>query len=354
MLVPVILAGGLGTRLWPASRPEYPKPLLRVTGKRSLLQETVLRAAAIPGASPPVLVCGAAYHPPIVEQLDEIGRSAHVAILEPVGRSTAPAAAVAAMVVDADDVLFVMPADHVIDGMDAFLGSVRTACDVARAGWLVTFGVTPDRPETGYGYIERGEAIEDHPGAFRIASFQEKPDPATARRYVDGGRHWWNSGMFVFRAGAYLDELRDSDPDMVRLADASLAGAAGHPRPSLDRGVYRLDPATFASCPAGSIDRTVMERTRRGAVVPLRAGWNDVGSWAALWDVAPKDGSGNVVAGHGHLQDVSSSYVAAGDRPVVVIGLKNVVVVDSGEAVLVAGMDHAQQVKPVPQPDRPG
>ena len=354
MLVPVILAGGLGTRLWPASRPEYPKPLLRLTGERSLLQETVLRAAAIPGASPPVIVCGAAHHPPVADQLDEIGRSVHVALLEPVGRSTAPAAAVAALAVHEDDILFVMPADHVIDSMDAFLGAVRTAADAARAGWLVTFGVTPDRPETGYGYIERGEPIEEDSGAFRIASFREKPDLATARRYVDGGRHWWNSGMFVFRAGAFLDELRDSNPDMVRLADASLAGATRHAGSSPDQGVHRLDPVAFASCPAGSIDRTVMERTRRGAVVPLRAGWNDVGSWAALWDTATKDASGNVLTGPAHAQDVSSSYVAAGDRPVLVIGLENVVVVDSGEALLVAGMDHAQQVKPLPEPDRPG
>ena len=349
MLVPVILAGGSGTRLWPASRPEYPKPLLRLTGERSLLQETVLRAAAIPGASPPLIVCGVAHHPPVADQLDEIGRSDHVALLEPVGRSTAPAAAVAALAVHEDDILLVMPADHVIDGMDAFREAVRTAAGAARAGWLVTFGVTPDRPETGYGYIERGEEIEKPSGAFRIASFREKPDLATARRYVDGGSHWWNSGMFVFRAGVYLDELRDSSPDMVRLADASLAGATSEVGSSPDQSAHRLDPATFASCPAGSIDRTVMERTRRGTVVPLRAGWNDVGSWAALWDIAAKDASGNVVTGSGHLQDVSSSYVAAGDRPLVVIGLDNVVVVDTGEAVLVAGMDHAQQVKPLPE-----
>ncbi|MDE0170470.1 MAG: mannose-1-phosphate guanylyltransferase [bacterium] len=354
MLVPVILAGGLGTRLWPASRPEFPKPLLRLTGKRSLLQETVVRAAAIPGASPPVIVCGTTHYPPVTDQLDEIGRSIHIAILEPAGRSTAPAVAAAALVADEDDILFVMPADHMIDGMDAFLGAVRTAGDAARAGWLVTFGVTPDRPETGYGYIERGDAIEKYPGAFRIASFREKPDLATARRYVDGSLHWWNSGMFMFRAGAYLEELRDSHPDMVRLVDASLAGSTEQIGSLPDQGVYQLDPATFASCPAGSIDRAVMERTRRGAVVPLRARWNDVGSWAALWDTANKDGSGNVVTGPAHLQNVSSSYVTAGDRPVVVIGLANVVVVDAGEAVLVAGMDQAQQVKPLPETDQSG
>ena len=349
MLVPVILAGGLGTRLWPVSRPEYPKPLLRLTGDRSLLQETLLRAAAIPRASPPVIVCGAAHYQPIVEQLEEIGRHDHAAVLEPVGRSTAPAAAAAAMSVDEDDILFVMPADHVIDDMAAFIDAAGEAAEAARAGWLVTFGVTPHRPETGYGYIERGEAIPDLADTYRIASFREKPDLATARRYVAGGRHWWNSGMFVFRAGAYLDELRESNPEIVRLTRASMAAATRHGGSLLDRRGTPLDPATFSACPAGSIDRTVMERTRRGAVVPLRAGWTDLGSWSSIWESGTKDESGNVVTGPAHLRNVSSSYVSARERPVVVIGLDNVVVVDAGHAVLVVGMDHDQDVRPFPE-----
>lgn len=353
MLVPVILAGGLGTRLWPVSRPEYPKPLLRLTGDRSLLQETVLRAAAIPGADPPIIVCGAAHYPHIVEQIDGIGHT-HAALREPVGRGTAPAAAAAALSVDEDDVLLVMPADHIIDDLGEFIDAVGAAVNAARIGWLVAFGVTPDRPETGYGYIERGDAFDGTADTYRIASFTEKPDLATARGYVDGGRHWWNSGMFVFRAKVYLDELRRVDPEMVRLAKAALAHAGGRGRSALDQGGTVLDPATFAACPTGSIDRTVMERTRRGAMVSLRAGWTDLGSWSALWQSGTKDGSGNVVRGPGHLQQVSSSYVAASERPVVVIGLDNVIVVDSGHAVLVAGMDHDQEVRPLPEANKPG
>ena len=177
MLIPVILAGGLGTRLWPISRPEYPKPLARLTGDRSLLQETLLRAAAIPGAGDPLIVCGEVHYPPIVRQLDEIGLPDYAALLEPVGRSTAPAAAAAAMAVDEDDILLVLPADHIIEDIEGFVGAIRQAEDAARAGWLVTFGVMPDRPETGYGYIERGEPIEDLAGIYRIASFREKTRP---------------------------------------------------------------------------------------------------------------------------------------------------------------------------------
>ena len=272
MLVPVILAGGLGTRLWPVSRPEYPKPLIRLTGDRSLLQETLLRAAAIPDATPPIIVCGAVHYPPIVRQLDEIEQQALPALLEPVGRGTAPAAAVAAMAVEEDDILFVMPADHLVDDMEAFINAIRSAADAARAGWLVTFGVTPDRPETGYGYIERGGAIDDLAGAYRIASFREKPDLATARRYVDGGRHLWNSGMFLFRAGTYLDELRQSNPEIVRLTKESLAAGAGHGGSLRNRGGTLLDPVVFSACPTGSIDRTVMEVTRRGVSGPSGGG----------------------------------------------------------------------------------
>ena len=354
MLVPVILAGGLGTRLWPVSRPEYPKPLIRLTGDRSLLQETLLRAAAIPDATPPIIVCGAVHYPHIVRQLDEIEQQALPALLEPVGRGTAPAAAVAAMAVEEDDILFVTPADHLVDDMEAFINAIRSAADAARAGWLVTFGVTPDRPETGYGYIERGGAIDDLAGAYRIASFREKPDLATARRYVDGGHHLWNSGMFLFRAGTYLDELRQSNPEIVRLTKESLAAGAGHGGSLRNRGGTLLDPVVFSACPTGSIDRAVMEVTRRGVVVPLEAGWSDLGSWSALWESGTKDEAGNVVTGPGHLRDVSSSYVAAGERPVVVIGLENVVVVDTVHAVLVVGMDHAQQVGPLPDVHQTG
>ena len=318
-----------------------------------MLQETLLRASAIPGASNPVIVCGAAHYLPIAEQLDEVEVSARAVLLEPIGRGTAPAAAAAALAVDEDDILIVMPADHAIDSLPGFMDSISRAVAASRTGWLVTFGVNPDRPETGYGYIERGGAIENLSGAYRISSFHEKPDLETAQHYLETGRHSWNSGMFVFQAGRYLEELRTISPEIVQFAKDALAASTRYGESLLVQGGALLDPQLFSSCPSGSIDRTVMERTRRGATVPLQSGWNDLGSWASLWTAGEKDGAENVVSGPGHLRDVSSSYVSAHDRPVVVIGLENVVVVDAGDAVLVAGMEHAQQVRPPLDTTRP-
>lgn len=349
MIIPVILAGGLGTRLWPVSRPEFPKPLIRLNGPLSMIQETVLRAGAIPGSDDPVIVCGEAHHPPIARQLDEIGCRDYLALLEPMGRGTAPAAAAAAMVADEDDLLLVMPADHAIENREAFGDAIALASRVARAGWLVTFGVTPHRPETGYGYIECGEPIQQISGSFRIASFREKPDLATAVHYLESGRYWWNSGMFLFRAATFLEELRAFDPVILRHVESALAGSPARNTTRRGRTYRMLDPESFSASPPGSIDRTVMERTRRGAMVPLRAGWNDVGSWEALWYMGGKDETGNVLSGTVHVQDVTSSYISAGERPVVVLGLDRVIVIDSGDALLVAGMDHAQAVKGIAQ-----
>ena len=230
MLRPVILAGGSGTRLWPLSRPEHPKPLVRVAGERSMLQETVLRAALLREAADPIIVCGKDHYPLLSDHLAEIGMKGSRAVLEPVGRSTAPAAASAALLSAADDLLLVLPADHAIRNTEAFVKVVERAMDAARAGWLVTFGVTPDRPETGYGYIEHGPSIAGLPGVIRIASFREKPDRPTARRYLDSGRYSWNSGMFLFRAGAFVDELRSASPGMVRQVRAALGDEAGMAR----------------------------------------------------------------------------------------------------------------------------
>lgn len=358
MIVPVILAGGLGTRLWPVSRPDSPKPLIRLDGPLSMFQQTVLRARAIPDSGSPVIVCGEAHHPPIDRQMDEIDHDGYVALLEPVGRGTAPAAAAAALVCDREDLLLVMPADHVIEDLEAFVSAIILATESARAGWLVTFGITPDRPETGYGYIERGHPIDGIPGSYRIASFREKPDRSTARGYVASGRYWWNSGMFLFRAGVFLDELGTFEPEMLIQTASAVRASRIRPAGSSGRAGKLLNPESFRSAPHGSVDRTVMERTQRGAAVPLRAGWNDVGSWEALWNTGSKDQQGNVVSGTVHLRDVSSSYVRSGGRPVVVLGLERVIVVDAGDAVLVAGMDQAQAVKqiadtPLVPPDEP-
>ena len=339
MLRPVILAGGSGTRLWPLSRPEHPKPLVRAAGERSMLQETVLRAALLPEPADPIIVCGQDHYPPVSDQLAEIGMERFRAVLEPVGRSTAPAAAAAALLSAADDLLLVLPADHAVSDTEAFVDVVEGAMAAARAGWLVTFGVTPDRPETGYGYIEHGPAIANLPGVIRIVSFREKPDRPTARRYVDSGRYSWNSGMFLFRAGTFVEELESASPGMIRQVQAALGGRG-------DEGPAVLEEQAFTACPEGSIDRVVMERTRRGAMAPLEAGWSDLGSWAALWERAAGDENGNVVAGPAEVRSVSSSYVSTGERPVLVLGLDGVIVVDTGDAVLVASMDRAQDVSP--------
>ena len=353
MLTPVILAGGQGARLWPMSRPEHPKPLVRLTGGLSLLQETVRRAAAVPRTGRPIIVCNQAHHRPIAQQLEEVGAFDRAFLLEPFGRNTAPAAAAAALTLDEEALMLVLPADHLIDDEGAFAAAVRIGAPAAADGWLVTFGVAPDRPETGYGYIEEGGPLPGPAGGVRrIASFREKPDLPTARRYLETGRHLWNSGIFLFRAGTYLEELRLFHPEVAARTDAALTAASPLPE---DGGGVLLDPDSFAGCPSESIDRAVMERTRRGAATPLAAGWSDAGSWDALWELGPRDKAGNAASGPVHLQDASSSYVRAdGGRPVSVVGLEGVIVVDSGDAVLVAGMDHAQAVKPPPPAADPG
>lgn len=304
-----------------------------------MLQQTVLRAGRLAEAADPIIVCGEDLYPPVSDHLAEIGVNGFRGVLEPVGRSTAPAAAAAALLSAVDDLLLVLPADHAIEDTEAFVEAVERAVEAARAGWLVTFGVAPDRPETGYGYIEHGPAVAGIPGVIRIASFREKPDRPTARRYLESGRYSWNSGMFLFRAGTFVDELRSVSPGMVRQVRAALGDAGGD-------GPVVLDSRAFSACPEGSIDRIVMEHTRHGAMVPLEAGWSDLGSWAALWEMASRDRQGNMVTGPAEVRSVSSSYVSAGERPVLVVGLDGVIVVDTGDAVLVAAMDRAQDVRP--------
>ncbi len=304
-----------------------------------MLQQTVLRAARLGEAADPIIVCGENLYPPVSDHMAEIGVDGFRAVLEPVGRSTAPAAAAAALLSAADDLLLVLPADHAIEDTEAFVEAVERAVAAARAGWLVTFGIAPDRPETGYGYIEHGPAITGIPGVIRIASFREKPDRPTARRYLDSGRYSWNSGMFLFRAATFIEELASESPGMIRQVRAAL-GDEG------DDGPVVLEEQAFTACPEGSIDRTVMEQTRRGAMAPLEAGWSDLGSWAALWEQAIRDQDGNMVTGPAEVRSVSSSYVSAADRTVLVVGLDGVIVVDTGDAVLVAAMDRAQDVRP--------
>jgi mannose-1-phosphate guanylyltransferase/mannose-6-phosphate isomerase len=348
MLVPVVLSGGSGTRLWPLSRELYPKQLLPLVGERTMLQETVARVRGVENLAAPILVCNESHRFMVAEQMQSVGVQPLAIVLEPVGRNTAPAVAVAAMLAlerkdklnDADPVLLVLPADHVIADTDAFREAVRLGVPAAQGGKLVTFGVVPARPETGYGYIQRGAGTGP---VFPIARFVEKPDAQTAARYVSADEFYWNSGMFMFRAGTYLAELRRTQPAMLEACERALAGAQH------DLDFTRLAKDAFEACPSDSIDYAVMEKTKAGVVLPLDAGWSDVGSWSALRDALPVDGDGNVIAGDVIAEDTSGCYLQSTSRLVGTVGLKDHVVVETKDAVLVAPRDRVQDVKQLVQ-----
>ena len=344
LIVPVILSGGSGTRLWPLSRRAQPKQFLRLVADHSLFQESVLRARALAGSvAAPIVVCNEEHRFLVAEQLREIEATAEAIVLEPAGRNTAPAVAVAALLAQrslgagADAVLGVFPADHVIATRDAFVAAVADAVEAATEGYLVTFGIVPDRPETGYGYVLRGTARSRWSD---VEQFVEKPDLATAERYLASGRYLWNSGMFVLMADTYLAELARHEPKMLAAAEAAVAGA------TRDADFVRLGPA-FLDCPSKSIDYAVMEKTDKAAVVPLDAGWSDVGSWSALHDVLVKDDAGNVLRGDVIAAGCSNSYIAANARTVAAIGVNDLIVVETEDAVLVVARDKAQDVKRV-------
>ncbi|MFO1407103.1 MAG: mannose-1-phosphate guanylyltransferase/mannose-6-phosphate isomerase [Steroidobacteraceae bacterium] len=346
MLIPVILSGGSGTRLWPLSRELYPKQLLPLVGDRTMLQETAARVAGLPGLGAPIVVCNESHRFMVAEQLREAEAAPHAILLEPVGRNTAPAVAVAALVAlernparragDPDPTLLVLPADHVIRDVEAFRTAVAAGRSAADSGRLVTFGVVPDRPETGYGYIRR--AAGEGP-AYPVAEFVEKPDAATAARYVSSGEYYWNSGMFLFRARAFLDELRIHAPEILAACEHAVAAA------KRDLDFTRLPADEFAACPSDSIDYAVMEKTRHAAVIPLAAGWSDVGSWSALQDALPTDGAGNVTAGDVLVEGAEGCYLHSTSRLIAAVGLRDHVVVETKDAVLVAPRDRVQDVK---------
>ena len=349
MIIPTIVSGGSGTRLWPLSRELYPKQLLPLVGERTMLQETAARLKGLGDLGSPIVVCNDSHRFMVAEQLREFGAAAQAIILEPVGRNTAPAVAVAALVAlekskgsakggaaDSDPVLLVLPADHVIRNVAAFQSAVKAGLAAANAGKLVTFGVVPDRPETGYGYIrrEKGEGP-----AYPVAEFVEKPDGATAAKYVASGDYFWNSGMFMFRARAYLGELKKHAPAILSACEDAVAAA------KRDLDFTRLPAAEFGACPSDSIDYAVMEKTGSAVVVPLDAGWSDVGSWSALQDALPTDGKGNVTAGDVILEGAEGCYLHSTSRMIAAVGLKDHVVVETKDAVLVAPRDKVQDVK---------
>jgi mannose-1-phosphate guanylyltransferase/mannose-6-phosphate isomerase len=344
VLTPVILSGGAGTRLWPLSRELYPKQLLPLTGTRTMLQQTLLRLDGL-ATTAPVIVCNEAHRFLVAEQLRQLRIEPRATILEPFGRNTAPAIALAAhaalkgQAVQAnalDPVLLVLPADHVIRDIPAFHAAVRAAHAAADAGQLATFGIVATTPETGYGYIQRGAPSA---AAFRIARFVEKPNQERAREFVASGDYFWNSGMFVFRARRYLQELERFAPEMARVCEAAFRGAKA------DLDFTRIDAALFEACPADSIDYAVMEKTADAVVVPLAAGWSDVGSWASLHEASDGDAHGNVTHGDVISEDTEGSYLYSESRLVAAVGLRDQVVVETKDAVLVAAKDRVQEVK---------
>ncbi len=343
-IYPVILSGGAGTRLWPLSRAVLPKQLLPLVSDKTMLQETALRVAGWPGLMAPLVVCGNDHRFMVAEQLRECGITPLGILLEPVGRNTAPAVAAAAHYLKSHDpeaVMLVLPADHVIEDVEAFRAAVERAGTLVAHGALATFGIVPKSPETGYGYIRRGEQVPDCGDCYKVSRFVEKPDLETAQGFLEDGGYYWNSGMFMFQAERYLAELARHRPEIAAAAEAAMNKAYR------DLDFCRLEEEAFSSCPSDSIDYAVMEHTRDAAVVPADIGWNDVGSWSALWEVQKRDGDGNARRGDVYLDGVSNSLVRAESRIVAVVGVQDLVVVETEDAVLVAHKDQVQRVKQV-------
>ncbi len=338
-IIPVILSGGAGTRLWPLSREMFPKQLLALTSKSTMLQETALRLDGIEAAEAPLIVCNDAHRFTVAEQVRALGLVPSAILLEPKGRNTAPAVALAALKaaeLDADATLVVAPADHVIRDAKAFHAAAEVAIAAARSGQLVTFGIVAHGPETGYGYIRRGAG----PGpVYPVAEFIEKPPLDVAKQFVASGDYYWNSGMFVFKASRYLEELGRYAPDILEAATAAYQAAKS------DLDFVRIDAASFAECRSESIDYAVMEKTRDAVVLPLDAGWSDVGSWSSLFDALAPDTEGNVLQGDVLVHDTHDCYVHSTSRLVATVGMADHIVVETADAVLVAPKDRVQDVK---------
>jgi mannose-1-phosphate guanylyltransferase/mannose-6-phosphate isomerase len=342
-IVPVILSGGSGTRLWPVSRESYPKQYWPLISERSLIQETALRTVG-DGFAPPILVCNQEHRFMVAEQLRDAGIGGARILLEPSGRNSAPAITAAASLVAEDDpdaVLWMLAADHAVADTAALHAALAAAAAAARTGHFVTFGMTPSTAETGYGYIELGDKLPELPGVHALRRFIEKPDAATAATLAFSGRHLWNSGMFVFTAATLLAEMEAHAPAVLR----AVRRAVAERRQDLD--FQRLDPAAFTACPSISLDYAVAERTTRAVVVPANIGWSDVGSWGSLWELGAKDAQGNVAVGDAVLEAAANCYVRSDRAVTAVVGLKDAVVVVTPDAVLAAHRDHAQDVKKI-------
>ena len=339
MLLPVVMAGGSGTRLWPLSRTLYPKQFLSLNSRLTMLQETLRRLDKVEH-KPALVICNESHRFIVAEQLRKESLKHSGILLEPVGRNTAPAVALAAlqaMVTGDDPILLVLAADHEIQDEDNFIAAVLAAKNFAEQGKLVTFGIVPTSPETGYGYIKSGESLDGQ--GYKVAAFVEKPELHVAQQYISDGGYLWNSGMFMFRASVFIDELKKFRPDILASCQRSLSSSIQ------DLDFIRLDNASFSCCPEESIDYAVMEKTAEAVVVPLNAQWSDVGSWSALWEISSKDQSGNAIRGDVLVEDATDSYLYSQHRLIGAVGVKDLVVVETKDAVLVAHKDKVQQVK---------
>ena len=351
MIIPVIMAGGSGTRLWPLSRQLHPKQFLPLVSEKTMLQETCERLSGIEH-KPPLLICGENHRFTVAEQLRQADFEFDHILLEPEGRNTAPAVALAALqamkVVSEDDnpdsepVLLVLAADHVIKDDQAFVSAVNSALPFAHQGRLVTFGIVPKTPETGYGYIKAGDSLDTNVAtAMKVDEFVEKPDLKTAESYLSSGNYLWNSGMFMFKASQFLSELEAQRPDILAVCRQSMECA------SVDIDFIRPDTDIFITCPEDSIDYAVMEKTESAVVVPMDCGWSDVGSWSALWDVADKDENGNATKGDVLTLDSKDCFIQSNHKLVATVGLKDVVIVESDDAIMVANKNRVQDVKAI-------
>ncbi|MFK7978035.1 MAG: mannose-1-phosphate guanylyltransferase/mannose-6-phosphate isomerase [Halioglobus sp.] len=341
MLTPVLLSGGVGSRLWPVSRETHPKQFLPLASDLTMLQETLKRTSGLQAADP-IVVCNEEHRFMVAEQLRQLKLEAGGLILEPEGRNTAPAVALAALRAvahDSDAVMLVLPADHLIENVSAFVEAVGKALPQAQDGRLMTFGVVPTAAETGYGYIKCGASVSED--LFELERFVEKPDEKTAQSYLDAGGYLWNSGMFLLRAATYLEQLGELAPDMLAACEKAMAGS------NADMDFVRPDAQAFAACPSDSIDYAVMEKTKVGGVVSLDCGWSDVGAWSALWEVAEQDEDGNASTGDVLLNDCRNSYFRSDSRLVAATGVENLVVVETADAILVADREQVQGVKDI-------
>ncbi|MFP8967015.1 mannose-1-phosphate guanylyltransferase/mannose-6-phosphate isomerase [Pokkaliibacter sp. CJK22405] len=341
-ITPVILAGGSGTRLWPMSRALYPKQFLSLHDEATMLQATLQRLEGF-STAPAQIICNEEHRFIVAEQLRKNAIPARI-VLEPAGRNTAPAIAIAALLAlkennDEDPALLVLAADHVIQNTAAFHAALAAAQPLAAAGKLITFGIVPDQPHTGYGYIRRGTPVNDQ--AFAVDSFVEKPALETAEDYLASGNYYWNSGMFMFRASVYLAELQRQRPDIYGACVQAIAAT------SVDLDFIRLTEKAFVECPSESIDYAVMEGTQSAVVVPMDAGWSDVGSWSSLWEIADKDAQGNVLRGDVLCEDTHNCYLHSDDKLIASVGVSDLIVVDTPDAVMVAHKDNVQEVKKI-------